>query len=255
MNILVINDYNQQYSPFWSHLCQDQDHVTDDPEILFRAPKSVELVCFTGGGSDISPRLYEHRDLGYSTTNPARDQAEVLFFQQAEKERIPVTGIGRGAQFLNVMCGGTLVQHLDGHHALGMRDVHAVQTIFTPIDIPGEEYAMGGEYTFEGCHSQMMVPGSEGVVLAWAKEPALLSDCAYDGNLGETGVLQPVGSPDEVLITEVVAYPGHRALLIQAHPENQPIEDDAPQWVLEMTRRICLGQGARVYLGDMEACA
>lgn len=65
-----------------------------------------------GGGGDVSPLLYGG-DPGNSTlqgVNPLRDANEVELVHHALQKGVPVLGICRGAQVINVVRGGTLVQ-------------------------------------------------------------------------------------------------------------------------------------------------
>lgn len=74
------------------------------------------------GGPDIEPARYGEQP-GPRTTvvRPGRDAAEVALFGAALDSGVPVLGICRGLQVMNVALGGTLVQHLpdavghDGH--------------------------------------------------------------------------------------------------------------------------------------------
>jgi putative glutamine amidotransferase len=64
-------------------------------------------------GPDIDPVLYgavpDPRSRGI---NPARDEAELALLAAALDADMPVLGICRGAQLLNILRGGTLHQHL-----------------------------------------------------------------------------------------------------------------------------------------------
>lgn len=65
------------------------------------------------GGADIEPRLYgaePHPQLGL--VDPERDAFELALYRGARARRIPVLGICRGIQLINVAEGGTLHQHL-----------------------------------------------------------------------------------------------------------------------------------------------
>jgi putative glutamine amidotransferase len=65
------------------------------------------------GGSDVDPTSYgarPHAELG--TTSPARDRFELALAYAATERDLPILGICRGMQLLNVATGGTLVQHL-----------------------------------------------------------------------------------------------------------------------------------------------
>jgi len=68
------------------------------------------------GGPDISPRLYGESN--ESRTGPAdteRDDFEFGLVHAAMAAELPVLGICRGLQMINVALGGSLAQHVDGH--------------------------------------------------------------------------------------------------------------------------------------------
>lgn len=63
-----------------------------------------------GGGDDIGPELYGGK-LGVSARlDPKRDELERCLAEAALEQNIPVLGICRGSQMLNVALGGTLDQ-------------------------------------------------------------------------------------------------------------------------------------------------
>jgi gamma-glutamyl-gamma-aminobutyrate hydrolase PuuD len=65
------------------------------------------------GGGDIDPARYgAQRDPHCGPSNEDRDQAELDLFATALSQRLPVLGICRGLQLVNVAMGGTLHQHL-----------------------------------------------------------------------------------------------------------------------------------------------
>jgi putative glutamine amidotransferase len=65
------------------------------------------------GGSDVDPATYgEQPHPETSGTNTERDGFEVALGRAALERDMPVLGICRGMQVLNVACGGTLEQHL-----------------------------------------------------------------------------------------------------------------------------------------------
>jgi putative glutamine amidotransferase len=68
------------------------------------------------GGIDIHPQFYGGQQLDYPGApahfDPARDRMEMAAFQIATEQRLPVLGICRGLQLINVICKGTLVQDL-----------------------------------------------------------------------------------------------------------------------------------------------
>src|SRR4051794_10277415 len=101
------------------------------------------------GGADVDPARYG-QDAGPNTlsTRPERDASEIALLQAALDEDLPVLAICRGMQLLNVLLGGTLMQHLPDRpgtepHQLGLglfaeRQVHteaasAIGAILGPV--------------------------------------------------------------------------------------------------------------------------
>jgi putative glutamine amidotransferase len=65
------------------------------------------------GGADLDPASYgAERDPNTIGFNAERDRFEISLCRGALERDMPVLAICRGAQILNVACGGTLVQHL-----------------------------------------------------------------------------------------------------------------------------------------------
>jgi gamma-glutamyl-gamma-aminobutyrate hydrolase PuuD len=65
------------------------------------------------GGPDIDPQRYGATPHpGTGAARPERDAAEIAMLHRALERGIPVLGVCRGVQMINVALGGTLVQHL-----------------------------------------------------------------------------------------------------------------------------------------------
>src|SRR3954449_9349719 len=65
------------------------------------------------GGADIDPGSYGGaRHPKTTNTRPDRDRAEIALTLRALERDVPILGICRGMQLLNVALGGTLIQHL-----------------------------------------------------------------------------------------------------------------------------------------------
>ncbi len=66
------------------------------------------------GGEDVDPELYgQEREAHTAPGDGLRDQSELALFHAAVAHGVPVLGICRGNQLINVARGGTLVQHLE----------------------------------------------------------------------------------------------------------------------------------------------
>jgi putative glutamine amidotransferase len=66
-----------------------------------------------GGGADIDPEgqgLEAHAET--VGTNPDRDRFEIALAREALERGMPLLGVCRGMQVLNVACGGTIDQHI-----------------------------------------------------------------------------------------------------------------------------------------------
>jgi putative glutamine amidotransferase len=92
----------------------------------------LDGVCLSGG-PDLDPGAYgvreRHAELG--PTEPSLDAFELELARAAIERGMPLLGICRGSQALNVACGGTLHQHLPGHRQSepGCRVTHEVEVL------------------------------------------------------------------------------------------------------------------------------
>lgn len=77
------------------------------------SPEDEQVTALViGGGDDISPEHYGFDIATSVKSDPERDQLEIRWIKQALKENIPLLGICRGAQLINVVLGGTLHQDI-----------------------------------------------------------------------------------------------------------------------------------------------
>jgi gamma-glutamyl-gamma-aminobutyrate hydrolase PuuD len=81
-------------------------------------------------GEDIEPMRYKAQKANFKyleKTHPLKDEIEIRLLRYAMRHKLPILGICRGAQLLNVVCGGTLygdvqkekdskLQHIDYQH-------------------------------------------------------------------------------------------------------------------------------------------
>ncbi len=67
------------------------------------------------GGADIHPSRYGRETTRAIDMQPGRDHLEADAWEVANERSLPILGICRGLQAINVFSGGTLIQHIDGH--------------------------------------------------------------------------------------------------------------------------------------------
>ncbi|OBH97457.1 gamma-glutamyl-gamma-aminobutyrate hydrolase family protein [Mycobacterium sp. E2733] len=172
-----------------------------EPETVGPVLDSLHAWVITGG-YDVDPAAYGQPP--HPTTDPpraARDAWEFALLRGALDRGLPVLGICRGAQVLNVALGGTLHQHLP--EVLGHDGHRAGNAVFTRLPVrtaAGSRLAaLLGECTDAPCHHHQAIDevGAGLVVTAWDA----------DG------------------VVEALELPGDRFVLaVQWHPE-QSLDD------------------------------
>ncbi|MET9815724.1 gamma-glutamyl-gamma-aminobutyrate hydrolase family protein [Streptomyces sp. NPDC006129] len=109
------------------------------PDAPERAVETVARLdgLVIAGGPDVEPVRYgAEREPRTGPPAPERDAWELALIDAALAAGVPLLGICRGMQLLNVALGGTLVQHLDGHaEVVGVFGGHPVKPV------PGTRYA------------------------------------------------------------------------------------------------------------------
>src|SRR4051795_12941449 len=96
--------------------------IPPDPALQDDPDDALDLLdgLILAGGADIDPASYgaaPHRETRH--TVPERDAFELALAKRAMERDIPLLGVCRGMQLMNVATGGTLLQHLPeshGHH-------------------------------------------------------------------------------------------------------------------------------------------
>lgn len=154
--------------------------------------ESVSLVCFTGG-EDVTPAFYGDNPHPFTHSWIGRDEYEKSLFHEIQKKGIPMVGICRGAQFLNVMSGGRMYQHVQEHgRSHPIVDMETGETIYVT-----------------STHHQMMMPEGNYQLIAASALGGKRE--WFDGEVARWDI----SDRDN----EVVFYPDTKCLCFQPHPE------------------------------------
>jgi putative glutamine amidotransferase len=200
-------------------------------QALERDPEAaLDLIdgLILAGGADIDPGCYaEAPHPETHGTVPERDRFEIAMTRGAIKRDLPLLGICRGMQLLNVALGGTLHQHLPDllHHSDHRR-------------------ALG---TFEGAdHDVRLQEGSLVAEVAGEQQHDTKSH-HHQGidRLGEGLVVTGRAGMDD--LPEAVELPGHRFVMgVQWHPE----ADETSQMVGGLVRAASAARGVAEQVAD-----
>ena len=158
------------------------------------------------GGADIDPARYGRTNEGSVSMEPDRDELEAHAWAAAEARGLPVLGLCRGFQALNVFLGGRLVQDVKGHAGPGWG--HGPALTHPLRIVPGTRLARilfptnvgGGVLEVNSYHHQAVRPAD----LA----PGLVPNAVATSPLGE-------------LIEGAETRDGRLILGVQCHPERQ----------------------------------
>lgn len=93
----------------------------DDAEAIASAVAAVDGVMLTGGGDMVSLAYGEEPHVASKLQDPTRDAMELAVTHGALERGLPILGVCRGAQVLNVALGGTLIQDIPSQVPSGIK--------------------------------------------------------------------------------------------------------------------------------------
>ena len=182
-----------------------------EPVVL--ASGTVRLGAIDGlllpGGWDVDPALYgEEPDAAVGPIDPELDRTELELFRQARSGGLPVLGICRGQQVINVALGGSLFQHIDDHDQRALGRSHLAHRV--AVDPASELAQAAGETTLEvnSLHHQAvrsLAPGLKATAT------------------GDDGTVEGIESDDGLIVA------------VQCHPEE--LAGDLP-WARSLFERF-----------------
>jgi putative glutamine amidotransferase len=173
-----------------------------EPVLLPTASVTADVVArldglVLAGGADIDPARYGHEPGPHTAvTRPDRDASEVAVLQAALDRDLPLLAICRGMQLLNVLLGGTLLQHLPA--------------------VPGTEAHQLGL----GQYAERKVRTAPGSALDGLIGPTATVNCHHHQALDRIApALTPSAWADDGVVEGVEADGRRFCLAVQWHPE------------------------------------
>jgi putative glutamine amidotransferase len=126
-----------------------------DPAAVEDPSRMLDLLdgLILAGGADIDPSNYgAERDPHTVDTKPERDAFELAMSRAAIERDLPVLGICRGMQLVNVALGGTLIQHLPDAYGHGDHRRSLGSFDNADHDVRVQEGSLGHRAIGELCH-------------------------------------------------------------------------------------------------------
>lgn len=163
---------------------------------------SVDALLLSGG-ADVDPALFgEEPVVGLGRVSRQRDDYEIALFRAAERRRIPVLGICRGLQVINVARGGTLWQDM----ASQLGEQFACHDQTQPTEI--------------GTHEVLVEPGS--TVAELFESTRLNTNTHHHQAVKSVGDGLTVSAVAADGTIEALEDPSANIVAVQFHPERMP---------------------------------
>lgn len=175
-------------------------------------------------GEDIEPRHYKARKANSTyleKTHPLKDEIEIWLLRQAIRGKVPIFGICRGSQLLNVVCGGTLYGDVQKEKKSSLKHISY-----------GEEY---DSYR----HLIKVVPGTP--LHDWYRRPALyVNSYHHQGVRQLASGLKAMAHAEDGLVEGYYDPKADFRVGLQFHPERMLAE-------YQGNRRVWEAFGAAVH--------
>jgi carbamoylphosphate synthase small subunit len=188
--------------------------------------EEADFVLFTGG-EDVHPSFYGEGVLNCTNSNIERDRREAVIYNECVERGIPMVGICRGGQFLNVMNNGKMWQNVDNHCGNhGMIEV-----------LPKTSKKKPRTMLVTSTHHQMMIPDKTGQIIAVGIQGDGKTIAKSWLSFGKEIACD---DPKKMTDVEVVYYSKTRSLCFQPHPEFPDAPHDCTEYFDELLEDLIL---------------
>jgi len=170
-------------------------------ERSLEAARNADVVVVMGG-EDVDPRFYrgERIYVDAGAHEPVADRAHIEVIRDAVDRGVPLLGICRGHQLVNVALGGTLIQHLP-------RDRHRDRSASSPFVAVGLEFEPGAD-------------------LARDVDDGRFVRCTHHQAIAELGAGLRVAARSRDGVIEAVVHASAPVTGVQWHPEHPDVAAD-----------------------------
>ncbi|MDP9282928.1 MAG: gamma-glutamyl-gamma-aminobutyrate hydrolase family protein [Chloroflexota bacterium] len=167
-------------------------------------PDEFDGLCLTGGG-DIDPERYGADNIASTDIDERRDAVELALLERALARDVPVLGVCRGFQLINVRFGGSLEQHHLGHSPK-----------YPPAGTPVSDDPAGADAVR---HVVTAEPGSK-LAGACGDEPFIVNSSHHQVVTSDRLASDLVATARVGELVEALESPAHRwVVAVQWHPE------------------------------------
>lgn len=162
------------------------------------------------GGADLDPARYGRApEPGLGLVDPTRDAFELALYHAARARGLPILGVCRGIQLVNVAEGGTLHQHLPAVEGLVQHEQR---------NIDGPPF-----------HRLRLEVGSFAAQAA-GQESAVVNSFHHQGVDRLAPGLRATGHADDGLVEALEAIDAPWLLAVQWHPEMSYVDHPDQRW-------------------------
>ncbi len=178
------------------------------------------------GGADVEPQTYGDEPDGNGLYEPERDELELSLLAGAIDRDLPILGICRGLQIINIHAGGTLHQHVPEH---ARYDVGPEQRTHSVTFEPETRLALlyGGDPRATGGSGSDQTGAGAGVMV----------NSLHHQTVDRVGEGLKVSARGADGVIEGLELPGSDLLAVQWHPEMLLDPEPVFDWLIAQAGR------------------